>query len=765
MVHHDRVIASITIASRTLDDVPAASRTILEAIATTVGSALARVRAEQESRRRQADYEALCDTSPDLLFVVDRDELILYANGTAIESLGYAGDVLQRMRITDLREETPDPSPSHAATLAGASSTAAHTVALLTAQGQLLPVDIRVAAGTWFGKPVAIHVARDTRERQRHERLLSTERDLAVAVAAAQSTDEVMNLCLDAALHVTGLESAGIWLAESPASARLAAERGNVLGYACAATNIAADGVCGTLLRTAGPSCRDVHGSAWAWNSAWGPDIQCVTTYPVELEGTWLATLAVGTTTREPLPDWMCRALEAIAVHLRQALFRRQTTALLRKLNRAIEQSSSTVVITDPQGVIEYANPRFEETTGYAVSEALGKTPSLLCSGEQPPEFYKELWATITSHGDWRGEFHNRRKDGSLYWEAATISPICDERGRITHFVAVKDDVTERKRAEDELRRSSESLARHVQALEAANTSLQHANHLAESSTRAKSEFLANMSHEIRTPMTAILGFTEVLAASVNNTEQADAIRIIRRNGEHLLTLINDILDLSRIEAGKLAIERIPTDPAVLLEEVAASMRIRAETKHLALTVEYVGPIPDTVSTDPTRLRQILVNLVGNAIKFTDTGRVRIVAQTHGLDTPSPTLEFQVSDTGVGMTAEQLTHLFRPFQQADASTTRQFGGTGLGLAISKRLIEMLGGTIAVKSEAGRGSTFAFTVAAGSLATTALHSPISERIAENVSRQPASSGTGRPCVPGPVGRGWAGQSTTDQFPAA
>ena len=247
---------------------------------------------------------------------------------------------------------------------------------------------------------------------------------------------------------------------------------------------------------------------------------------------------------------------------------------------------------------------------------------------------------------------------------------------------------------------------------------LEDALQRAEAATRAKNEFLANMSHEIRTPMTAILGFADMLVEdrSVNSAprERVEAVRTIKRNGEYLLNIINDILDVSKIEAGKLLTERIASSPCQLVAEVSSLARVRADEKGLPLNITYGGAIPETIQSDPTRLRQILINLIGNAIKFTDHGEVGIEVRLVDAG-GSPALQFDVVDTGVGMSEEQAARLFRPFTQADASTTRRFGGTGLGLAISKRLADMLGGDIVLaETEVGVGSRFRLTVATGPL---------------------------------------------------
>jgi len=242
---------------------------------------------------------------------------------------------------------------------------------------------------------------------------------------------------------------------------------------------------------------------------------------------------------------------------------------------------------------------------------------------------------------------------------------------------------------------------------------MKQARDVAEAANLAKSEFLANMSHEIRTPMTAILGFSDLLLEDVRarhtSPEQIEAVRTIRRNGEHLLAIINDILDLSRIEARKLCIESVSFSPRKLVDEVIALMRVRSEAKKLPLHVGYESDVPDMIESDPTRLRQILINLIGNAVKFTEMGEVRLAVRCV-IKGREATMSFDVTDTGLGITPDQAKRLFQPFMQADSSMSRRFGGTGLGLAISKRLAEMLGGDVElIDSRQGRGSRFRLQV--------------------------------------------------------
>jgi PAS domain S-box-containing protein len=366
---------------------------------------------------------------------------------------------------------------------------------------------------------------------------------------------------------------------------------------------------------------------------------------------------------------------------------RRQAQEKLLKLSRAVENSPAIVVITDRNGCIEYVNPKFTGVTGYLPEEAIGQNPRILNSGKQPKEFYKELWETILSGNEWKGEFCNKKKNGELHWEHASISPIRDEDGTITHFVAIKEDVTEQKRIAAELLQTRD-------AAQAAN--------------RAKSEFLANMSHELRTPLNSIIGFSEVLQDEFSgplNEQQKDYLNDISSSGKHLLSLINDILDLSKVEAGKMELEPGIVPLKEVLGHSISMLKEKAMKGGVNLKLDVAPEADIEITADKRKLKQIMFNLLSNAVKFTpEGGRVTVKARLL-----PDVVEISVTDTGIGIKSGDMPRLFQEFSQLESAYDKKYEGTGLGLALTKRLVELHGGAIGVESEYGKGSTFVFAI--------------------------------------------------------
>ena len=383
---------------------------------------------------------------------------------------------------------------------------------------------------------------------------------------------------------------------------------------------------------------------------------------------------------------------------------RKATEAEIRKLSLAVQQSPESIVITNLQGHIEYVNETFVLNTGYSREEVIGQNPRILHSGRTPKSTYDSLWQALSQGQPWKGEFFNKRKDGSEYTEFAIITPIRQPDGRITHYVAVKEDITEKKRLGEEL----DQHRYHLEDLVALRTAeLVDARIRAEAASRAKSEFLANMSHEIRTPMNAILGLAHLIRRDGITPRQIERMDKIDSAAQHLMSIINDILDLSKIEAGKLKLEQNDFALSAVLDHVSSLISDSAQAKGLSVTVDS-NDVPHWLRGDATRLRQALLNYAGNAVKFTTQGsialRAKLLKPLHG----ELLVRFEVQDSGIGISPEASTQLFQPFEQADMSTTRKYGGTGLGLAITRHLAQLMGGESGVESELGRGSLFWFT---------------------------------------------------------
>lgn len=384
---------------------------------------------------------------------------------------------------------------------------------------------------------------------------------------------------------------------------------------------------------------------------------------------------------------------------------RKQAEEQLRKLAQAVEQSPESIIITDLDGNIEYVNEAFSKISGYLHEEIIGQNPRLLNSGKTPQETFTALWETISQGQTWKGEFVNKRKDGSEYVEFAIITPIRQLNGGITHYVAVKEDITEKRRQGAEL----DQHRHHLEELVASRTAeLESARALADAANQSKSAFLANMSHEIRTPMNAIIGLTYLLRQNAPTVEQSLRLDKIDAAAQHLLSIINDILDLSKIEAGCLELEQTDFALEAVLDHISSLIAEQSKVKGLTIEVSNSG-VPLWLRGDPTRLRQAMLNYAGNAVKFTERGTIRLRAKLLEETGEGLLVRFEVQDTGIGIAEEHLPLLFEAFAQADVSTTRKHGGTGLGLAITRRLASMMGGETGVESVFGQGSTFWFTV--------------------------------------------------------
>jgi PAS domain S-box-containing protein len=501
----------------------------------------------------------------------------------------------------------------------------------------------------------------------------------------------------------------------------------------------------------------------------------------------------------------------------------RQAEEKSRLQSAALNAAANAMVITDVHGIIQWVNPAFTQLTGYHFEEAVGQNPRIFKSGKHDESVYKHLWNTVLAGQVWSGEITNLRKNGQLYTEEMTIAPVRSAAGQITNFVAIKQDITERKLSEKARRESEEKvrllLDSTAEAIYGINlegnctfcndaclrilgyessaellgknmhdqihhsyldgkpypvetckiflafrdgkgshvdnevlwrkdgscfpseywsypiqqeekcfgsvvtflditerrrveTQLMQAKNAAESANRAKSEFLANMSHEIRTPMNGIMGMTELVLDTELNPEQLEYLNMVKSSADALLALLNDILDFSKMEAGKMELDHLSFNLRKSLGEVVRTLAVKAQQKGLEFIFDVSPEVPDTVMGDPARLRQVVVNLVGNSIKFTEKGEIEVSVQVQAATIEGTILRVGIRDTGIGIPVDKQHQIFGAFTQADSSTTRKYGGTGLGLAISAQLVGLMGGKIWVESEPGTGSTFCFTIQVG-----------------------------------------------------
>ena len=380
----------------------------------------------------------------------------------------------------------------------------------------------------------------------------------------------------------------------------------------------------------------------------------------------------------------------------------------LRRLSLVAASADSAAIVADRNGHIEWVNPAFERLTGHAMAEVIGKKPGNLLQGKDTdPATVAHMRQCVARGEGFAVEIVNYAKDGRPYWLDLEVRPARDPiTGELTNFIAIERDITAAKETDRQLRAAKDE---------------------ADRANCAKSDFLANMSHEIRTPLGAVIGFGDLLLDDLSRPTAAEEAgerdaaaderrgwtETIRGSAKHLLALINDVLDLSKIESGKMEFEDMDCSPHDLLGEVVSIMRVPAAKKGLNLSLQYLTPIPATIRSDPTRLKQVVFNLVNNAVKFTESGGVRLLVSCDAAG-GEPRLTVHVNDTGVGIPADKLGKLFAPFTQADSSVTRKFGGTGLGLCISRHICRGLGGDVTVSTQEGIGSTFTVKVSTGDL---------------------------------------------------
>ena len=391
-----------------------------------------------------------------------------------------------------------------------------------------------------------------------------------------------------------------------------------------------------------------------------------------------------------------------IIVQIQDITQKRIDEVQIRQLSQAIEQSNDAIALCNINGEIEYVNDTFILNSGSTKENIIGTSFTILASEKTSVEQFDLLWRQLHAGNVWKGEFSSLLPDQSVKFEFVSISPIRQEDGKITHFVSIQEDITEKKK----LGRELDSHRHHLEELvESRTKELGEAQKLAEAANLAKGQFIANMSHEIRTPMNGVLSMAYLALANATDAKQQDYLKKINSSGEHLLRIVDDILDFSKIEAGKMKMEMADFTLIELMNKVENLVYPEIKNRQLKLDILIHDDVPKYLHGDSHRLSQILINYTNNAIKFTEKGEVKITISKIFEDEDSCQIRIEVKDSGIGLNKEQQNKLFQSFEQADSSTTRKYGGTGLGLAICKEVATMMQGEVGVISNEGQGSTF------------------------------------------------------------
>lgn len=368
---------------------------------------------------------------------------------------------------------------------------------------------------------------------------------------------------------------------------------------------------------------------------------------------------------------------------LRDISERLEAEAEKKKLSLAVHNSPSGVMITNFHGDIEYANPKLLQMTGFSQNDVIGKNPRIFSSGEKNRTDYEKMWQTLLSGNSWHDEFRNKRKDGSHYWVIASIAPMYDDRGRLTHFVSVQEDIT---------------------SLKQANQAMSDAKKIAESALKIRSNFLSNMNHELRTPLNSIIGFAQLLESDPETPlteEQSECTAQILLSGRHLLALVNEVLDLAKVEAGQYQLTPTNTSALSVIKESIAMTQHLAAQRDITLKFEtFPDTLPD-IWVDPSKLKQVLINLLSNAIKYNRIGG-EVVINIEMID--AARVRINIQDSGVGIPKALQSQVFQPFNRLNMEASG-IEGSGIGLALCKQLVELMNGVIGFTSLEGQGATF------------------------------------------------------------
>ncbi|MFB3765845.1 MAG: ATP-binding protein [Methanotrichaceae archaeon] len=531
-------------------------------------------------------------------------------------------------------------------------------------------------------------------ELKRAEGLLMLRRDLAVALSSASDLRSALNLILDAALQIDGLDGGGVYIVnEANGDLDLILHKGLSERFIACCSHYNADSPEAEIVKSGELIYWDhIDISVFPYRDLYEEGLKSLAVFPVKHKCRVIATLNLASRNYSRIPSYVRDTLEALAADIAGVIVRIKIEEELRqseeRLRAIFDTAKDLIFIKDASLHYIHVNPAMERFFHLPASEIIGKTDIDLLGNEAAEKIQKSNRSVL--RGEIVEERHTEiRNDMPMTFHTIT-APMRDRSGKIAGLCGIARDITDLKRAENELKR---------------------ARGAAEAEAQAKSEFLANMSHEIRTPMNAVIGITSLLLDTNPTSEQRMLIETIQTSGNALISIINDILDLSKSDSGKLKLEGRAFDLESCIDDSLELVAQSASEKGLNLSYRINENTPRIISGDPTRLRQVMVNLLNNAVKFTEAGEIHLSVNSKNYGKIHE-IHFEVRDTGIGIPEDKINNLFQSFSQVDISTTRRYGGTGLGLAISKRLVELMGGRIWVDSIPGKGSTFYFTILSG-----------------------------------------------------
>ncbi|MEM8737399.1 MAG: chemotaxis protein CheB [Planctomycetota bacterium] len=677
----------------------------------------------REAENSATQFKFIADHGPDRQSLVDARGRFVYVNHALCKSTGYSVDELIGQPVTLV-----DPAWSVSRYRSLFDDVFDHGPQRFESNnrsrdGRITPVEISLSSVEIDGRRLLYSNARDISDRRAAEDRLSLEHEISLAAVGAGGSGSEADFQRFLGPFIRSLDSeyAAFWMLQ-PSETRAAADRRTPaedrLERVAHQSGEQVDPLVVEHLLSDDEPVRYGHGplgKTWETQRAVLYEDHSPTdvllrhrgAVPICYNDKIFGVLSFAMPQAAHEPELLVVTLNTVGRIVGQYYQRQKIEKDLSLRDRAIESTRDGIVIADAQQKdlpLIYVNRGFEEITGYSAEEVVGLNCRFLQNGDTDQADLDILRDAIEAKRACQVTLRNYRKNGQMFYNDLQLSPVTDDSGEVVNFVAVQHDIT--KRISDERR-------------------LEEARRAASAANMAKSEFVANISHEIRTPMTAILGFADALGREVTSEKTAELVATIRRNGDYLLALINDILDLSKIEAGKLDIDLSSIDLPSLIDDLRSLMDVRANEAGLPLRFDAPDSIPAVIQSDKIRLRQILVNLISNALKFTPSGRVQVVVEAGRWDaggsdtehrTPGPIIRFKVIDTGIGIAESEQEMIFRPFAQISRAESmgRVVGGTGLGLSITKRLVDRMGGQLTLESKLGEGSTFTVELPIGSI---------------------------------------------------